>query len=62
MAVLRIFVFNFNFDDATDNCPVISRLKNIAGEFRVDPDIIAIVPPEGMCEGGSKVRVDCVYI
>ena len=61
VAVLRIFVFNFNFD-AVDNYPVIDRLKDIVGEFRVDPDIISVVPPGGSCEGGSKVRIDFVYI
>lgn len=60
VAILRIFVFNFNFD-ATDNYTVIDRLKVIVGELRVDPDIISIVPPGGSCEGGSKVSIDFAY-
>ena len=61
IAVLRIFVFNFNFEDA-ENYSVVNHLKGIVNKFRVDPDIITIVPPEGSCEGGSKVSIICEYI
>ena len=56
IAVLRILVFNYNFESTVDTFEF-TVFKQVIRDVRVDPDVINVVPPEGLCDTGSKVRI-----